>query len=148
MTQKTYQPKIESLKPAWHLLDAEGISLGRLATKIVYFLSGKYRRDYAPHLDNSDYVVVINCAKIKITGKKLRQKKYFRHSGKLGKLKETKLDLLMRERPEKAVFLAVKNMLAKNKLQKRRLVRLKLFVGEKHSFEDKFRVNPPAGGKS
>lgn len=147
MVEKVTKLK-NKMEPVWHLLDASGISLGRLATKIVYLLSGKYRRDYAPHLDNSDCVVVINSGKVKITGKKLKQKKYFRHSGKLGGLKETKLDLIMRERPEKAIFLAVRNMLAKNKLRKRRLVRLKLFVGEKHDYGDKFRVNPPAGGKS
>lgn len=134
---KTYQPKKDQIKREWHLIDAKGEVLGRLATKIAQLLMGKQKPSFAPHLDCGDYVVVINAAKVKVTGKKLENKIYYHHTGYMGGLKEIHLEEMMAKNPARVIWLAVKNMLPKNKLRKQRLKRLKIFADENHPYNDK-----------
>jgi len=123
----------------WHLVDIKDQILGRSATKIARFLIGKDKVGYLPHQDVGDHVVVINAAEVAVTGKKEGQKTYYRHSGYPGALKEETLGKLRERRPEEIVRRAVKGMLPKNKLQKPRMARLRIFAGAEHSFGDKFR---------
>lgn len=136
--QKTYQPNQEEITREWHLIDARGKILGRVASKIAKYLIGKHKVEYVPHLDLGDYVVVTNADKFIVTGKKRKNKKYRRYSGYMGGLKETSLEDLLEKKPKEAIKLAIRNMLPKNKLRKKRLKRLKLFVDEEHPYEDKF----------
>ncbi len=109
-----------------HTIDAKDKVLGRLATKIVPLLRGKHKRDFVPHIDNGDFVVVKNVSEMKITGKKLEQKKYYRHSGYLGGLKETPLKVLFKEKPSEVLKKAVFGMLPKNRLRAKQIKRLKI----------------------
>ena len=136
---KTYQPKASEIKRNWHLLDAQNQILGRLATKIAVLLMGKHKPTFAAHLDSGDYVVVTNCSRIRVTGKKMRDKIYYWHTGYMGGLKQARLEELMTKHPERVIWLAVKNMLPKNKLRKGRLKRLKIFTDGKHPYEEKFK---------
>lgn len=136
--QKTYQPKQEEIQRNWHLINARGKILGRVATEIAKYLIGKHKVNYVPHLDVGDYVVVTNADKFTVTGKKRKNKMYRRHTGYMGGLKEKTLEELLEDKPKQAIKLAVKNMLPKNKLRKKRLKRLKIFVDEDHPYEDKF----------
>jgi large subunit ribosomal protein L13 len=132
---KEQKAKIER---AWHLVDAKDQILGRLATKIVRLLSGKDKVAYVPYLDGGDHVVVINAAEIAVTGKKEKQKTYYRHSGYPGGLRSEALEELRQRRPEEIIRRAVKGMLPKNKLQSSMLKRLHIFAGEEHSFGGNF----------
>jgi len=134
---KTYQPKASEIKRDWHLLDAQNQVLGRLAARIAVLLMGKHKPTFAPHLDGGDYVVVTNCSQMRVTGKKMRDKIYYWHTGYMGGLKQARLEELMAKHPERVIWLAVKNMLPKNKLRKGRLKRLKIFTGGKHPYQDK-----------
>jgi len=116
----------------WYLIDAKDKVLGRLASKIAYILIGKHKVTYSPSYIGGDYVVVINADKIKLTGKKLVQKKYYRHSGHLGNLKEFTAGYLLQKKPEELLRMAVSKMLPKNKLRERMLKRLKIYKGENH----------------
>lgn len=126
------------MKKSWHLIDAKDQILGRLATKIARLLTGKDKVEYVPYLDVGDYVVVINARDVATTGKKERQKIYYRHSGYPGGLKAETLRELRKRRPEEIIRRAVKGMLPKNKLQKSMLRRLHIFAGAEHTFKDKF----------
>lgn len=119
---------------AWHLIDLEGQTLGRVATKIAVLLVGKLKVSQNLNHDWGDYVVAINSDKIKVTGNKLKQKIYYHHSGYPGNLKELSLKSLLEKDSTKVLELAVKNMLPKNKLRRSRLSRLKIFKDEKHNF--------------
>lgn len=119
---------------AWHLIDLEGQTLGRVATKIAVLLMGKLKVNQNLNHDWGDYVVAINSDKIKVTGNKLKQKIYYHHSGYPGNLKELSLKSLLEKDSTKVLELAVKNMLPKNKLRRSRLSRLKIFKDEKHNF--------------
>jgi large subunit ribosomal protein L13 len=130
------------IKRSWHLVDVRDQVLGRTATKIARFLTGKDKVEYVPHLDLGDYVVVINAKEVAVTGKKEKQKIYYRHSGYPGGLRSEALGDLRKRRPEEIVRRAVKGMLPKNKLQKSMLKRLHVFAGEEHPFEDKFKRSP------
>lgn len=134
----TYQPKAKDVKRGWHILDAGELVLGRMASEIVALLMGKHKKTYAPHMDMGDYVVVVNAEKVNLTGRKPEQKIYYRHSGYPGGLKETKFSDLINKNPEKVVELAVRRMLPKNRLNKKRMTRLKVFAGSEHPYEDKF----------
>ena len=136
---KTYQPKEKEVKRNWHLMDAKGEVLGRFATKVAKILIGKNKAEYSAHMDNGDYVVVVNSEKIRVTGKKEFQKKYYRHSGYPGGLKEVSYSKMMETFPERIIIHAVSGMLPGNRLKKLRLARLKIFVGEKHPYEDKLK---------
>ena len=124
------------IKRQWYLFDASKFYLGRLASQIASILIGKHKAEFSPHLDVGDIVVVINASKIKVSGRKLEEKKYFRHTGYTGHLKEFRLKDLLEKKPERVIYLAVKNMLPKNKWQKKRLKRLKIFADSTHPYKD------------
>ena len=130
--QKMYQPKNGELKPEWRVVNADGKTLGRLSSEIATLLQGKHRAGYVPYLNTGDYVIVINAEKIRVTGSKLEQKKYYRHSGYHGGLKETTLQELLATYPERVIQHSVKGMLPKNTPGKRMLSRLKVYAGESH----------------
>ncbi|MCS7286306.1 MAG: 50S ribosomal protein L13 [Anaerolineae bacterium] len=132
MRQRTYRAKPEEIKREWYLVDAAGKTLGRLASEIAKILRGKHKPIYTPHLDCGDYVVVINAAKIKVTGKKLTDKIYYRHSGYMGGLKEIPLWRMLEEHPERVIELAVKRMLPQNRLGRKMIKKLKVYAGENH----------------
>jgi large subunit ribosomal protein L13 len=130
----TYQPKQKEVKRAWHKIDAEGQVLGRLSTKVAALLMGKGKITYSAHMDSGDYVVIINAEKIKVTGKKEQQKKYYTHSGYPGGFREIAYSKLKKENPTKIVELAVKRMLPSNRLRDKRLNRLKIVVGSESPY--------------
>lgn len=119
----------------WYTVDVEGKTLGRVASQIAKILIGKHKPDYTPFLDTGDFVVVINADKIRVTGKKLSDKKYYRHSGYLGGLKEKNLEQMLIDKPEEVIKLAVKRMLPKNRLGRQMLKKLKVYAGESHPHE-------------
>lgn len=132
---KTIMPKpIKGNERKWYIVDAEWQTLGRLATQLAVILKGKNKVDFAPHVDNGDYVVVLNADKFIVTGKKLTDKIYYRHTGYLGGLKETPLEDMLVKKPLKALELAVSGMLPKNKLRSQMISRLKGFTGTEHTF--------------
>lgn len=132
---KTITPKqLKGNERKWYTVDATWKTLGRLATEIAVILKGKNKPSYVPHLDNGDYVVVTNCDKFKVTGKKVTDKMYYRHTGYLGGLKEISLEDLLTKKPTKALEFAVSGMLPKNKLRKGMLSRLKLFTWDEHTY--------------
>ncbi len=137
---KTYQPKQKEVKREWHLINAKSQVLGRMASDIVKYLTGKHKVNYVPHLDMGDYVVVLNAEKVKVTGRKEKQKIYYRHSGYPGGFKEIAYLKLKKEQPEKIIQLAVKRMLPGNRLRDKRMVRLKVVAGEKNPYKDKFKM--------
>jgi len=129
---KTYSPKLAEMKREWFIVDAKDQILGRLCTKIANALRGKDKPTFSPHLDCGDHVIVINADKIKLTGLKLDQKKYYRHSGFPGALKEKTLKVMLEEKPEFVIENAVSGMLPKNRLRKHFLSKLKVYAGEEH----------------
>jgi len=132
---KTITPKqIAATDRKWYVVDATGLTLGRLATKIATVIRGKDKVDFAPHVDNGDYVIVINCDKFAVTGNKMEDKMYHRHTGYLGGLVSTPLGKLLVKKPGKPLEAAVSGMLPKNKLRKNMMMRLKLFAGAEHTY--------------
>lgn len=129
---KTFSQKSESIKREWYLIDASTLPLGKLAVVIADKLMGKSKVTYTPHIDNGDYVVVINAKNLQVTGSKMVDKKYYRHSGFPGGLKELKLEEVIEKDPSYAIKEAVKGMIPKNKLAADRMSRLRVFNGEKH----------------
>ncbi|MCD6407897.1 50S ribosomal protein L13 [bacterium] len=123
---------VKKMEKEWFLIDAEGQILGRLASNIAKILMGKHKPTYTPNIDTGDYVIVVNAEKIKVTGKKLTDKIYYRHSGYLGGLKEETLMSLLSRKPEKVIELAVKGMLPKNKLGRKMIKKLKVYRGPEH----------------
>ena len=136
---KTYQPKQKEVKRSWQLIDAKGEILGRLATKAAGLLTGKGKASYSTHMDMGDNVVVVNAEEIKVTGKKAIQKVYRSHSGYPGGLKEVSFAKLMEKHPERIIEHAVSGMLPDNRLKKGRMARLKVVVGDKNPYEEKFK---------
>jgi large subunit ribosomal protein L13 len=136
---KTFQPKKKDIERNWHIFDAKGQVLGRMATEIARVLLGKAKPKYAPHLDMGDSVVVINAKDVELTGRKMQNKVYYRHSGYPGGLKEEKISDLMKKNPEKVIERAVSGMLPKNRLHDQRMRRLKVFADDKHPYKDKFK---------
>jgi len=130
--KKTFMLKKEDVKRDWYIVDAAGKTLGRLATEIAKILMGKHKVTYTPHVDNGDFVIVINADKIHVTGKKLDKKIYYKHTGYFGHLKEETLRQKLQKKPEELIYLAVKGMLPKNKLRKEMLKRLKVYAGPEH----------------
>jgi len=131
--------KNSDVKREWHLIDAKDKVLGRLASEIAELLIGKQKKDYTPHIDAGDFVVVINAAEIAVTGNKEDDKKYYRHSGFPGGLKVRTLGELRETFPERIIEKAVKNMLPKNKLQSPRMTRMKVFAGAEHPHATHFK---------
>ena len=130
---KTYSQKTAEIKREWWVIDASTIPLGKLAVVIADKLMGKSKVTYTPHIDNGDYVVVTNAKNIVVTGNKMVDKKYYRHSGYPGGLKELKLEEVIEKDPSRVVREAVKGMLPKNKLAAERLKRLRVFEGAEHT---------------
>jgi len=130
----TYTPwvKKEEVKRNWYLIDAKDKILGRLASQIAFMLQGKHRPDYTPHVDQADFFVIINADKIRLTGKKLEKKIYWRHTGYMGGLKLETAKRLLERKPEQLIYLAVKRMLPRNRLRKRLLKKLKIYAGPEH----------------
>ncbi len=122
----------EDVKREWYVVDATDKVLGRLASEIAKVLMGKHKPQYTPHADMGDFVVVLNAHRVKTTGKKLKQKMYRWHSGYPSGLKERSLEWMLQHHPERVIYLAVKRMLPKNKLRKRRLKRLKVYASDTH----------------
>jgi len=139
MTFRTKTTKAKDIRRGWHLLDAKGEILGRLAVKIAGLLMGKTKPYFVDYLDCGDYVVIINAKKIKVSGNKFKNKLYRRHSGYPGGFRELTFEQLMQRDPRKIIQQAVKGMLPKNKLRDKRMSRLKIFVDENHIYEDKLK---------
>jgi large subunit ribosomal protein L13 len=129
---KTYNAKPGEIERRWLVVDAEGKNLGRLATRIADALRGKGKPQFTPHVDTGDFVVVVNAEKITVTGKKLDEKIYYRHSGYPGGLKQRTLREQLERRPTEVIRVAVKGMLPKNKLAARQLTKLKVYSGPEH----------------
>jgi large subunit ribosomal protein L13 len=132
---KTYSAKPREIEQSWYLVDAEGETLGRLATEIADVLRGKRKPAYTPHVDTGDFVVVVNAEKIRVTGNKLEQKIYYRHSGYPGGLRQRTLAEQLQRRPEEVIRKAVKGMLPKNRLAAAQLRKLKVYAGPEHPHE-------------
>jgi large subunit ribosomal protein L13 len=129
---KTYSAKPKEIEQHWYLVDAEGQTLGRLATRIADTLRGKRKPEYTPHIDTGDFVVVVNAEKIAVTGKKREDKVYYRHSGYPGGLRERTLGEELERRPTEVLRTAVKGMLPRNRLARRQLTKLKIYAGPEH----------------
>ena len=129
---RTFSAKPAEVKRDWYVVDASGRTLGRLATEIATRLRGKHKPIYTPHVDTGDYIVVVNAAKIRVTGNKLKDKVYQHHTGYIGNLKSISLEKLLAKSPEQVIMRAVKGMLPKNKLGAAMLKKLRVFGGPEH----------------
>ena len=129
---KTYSAKPKDVEQRWFVVDAEGQTLGRLATRIANTLRGKGKPEYTAHVDTGDFVVVVNAEKIHVTGKKLEQKRYYRHSGYPGGLRSRTLAEQLDRRPTEVIRAAVKGMLPRNRLARRQITKLKVYAGPEH----------------
>ena len=129
---RMHQPKASELKPEWHVIDAEGQTLGRISSDIARLLQGKHRSTYVPYMNTGDFVVVINAEKVEVTGNKREQKIYYSHSGYHGGLKEIKLQQLLDSHPDRVIKQSVKGMLPKNIPGRKMLSRLIVYAGETH----------------
>ncbi|MGZ4289689.1 MAG: 50S ribosomal protein L13 [Gaiellaceae bacterium] len=132
---KTYSAKPGEVTREWYLVDAEGKTLGRLATQIADTLRGKRKPQYTPHVDTGDFVIVVNAEKIQVTGNKLDQKRYYRHSGYPGGLRSRTLREQLDRRPTEVLRVAVKGMLPKNRLARQQITKLKIYAGPEHPHE-------------
>jgi len=129
---KTYSPKAKDIERKWWVIDAADKTLGKIATQVANLLRGKHKPIYAPHIDTGDYVVVINAAKVKVTGKKAEQKTYYRHSGYPGGLKSQNFEQLISKDPARVIELAVKGMVPHNNLGRAMFKKLKVYAGNEH----------------
>ncbi len=129
---KTYSAKAENLKHAWYLVDAQGKVLGRLASRLALRLRGKHKPEYTPHVDTGDFIVVVNAAKIRVTGRKAADKKYYRHTTHPGGIRETSFAKLQATHPTRVLERAVRGMLPKGPLGYAMLKKLKVYAGETH----------------
>ncbi|MGD9567258.1 MAG: 50S ribosomal protein L13 [Sedimentibacter sp.] len=132
---KCFLAKPNEVNRAWYVIDAEGKTLGRLATEVAKILRGKHKAIYTPHVDTGDFVIIVNADKVVLTGKKLDQKMYRHHSLYPGGLKETPYRKLFETKPEQPVYLAVKGMLPKNSLGRQMLKKLKVYAGPEHNHQ-------------
>ena len=129
---KTHQVTPDQITRRWYLVDAEGQTLGRLASRVAQILRGKHKPIYTPHMDTGDHVLVVNAEKVRLTGKKLDQKRYYRHSGYPGGLKETPIRRMLETHPERVVELAIKGMMPKGKLGRSMTRKLRVYAGPEH----------------
>lgn len=132
MTTKTYAVKSGEIQREWRVVDADGATLGRLATQIAVLLRGKHRATFSTHIDTGDPVIVVNAAKIKVTGRKLQAKQYVRHSGYPGGLRVESLERLLSRRPEEVIRRAVRGMIPQNRLGERMMRKLHVYAGAEH----------------
>ena len=130
---KSFMASPSTVERKWYVVDAEGKTLGRLASEVANVLRGKNKPTYTPHIDTGDYVIVVNAEKVKVTGKKLDQKIYYHHSDYVGGMKETTLREMLAKKPEKVVELAVKGMLPKGPLGRQMLKKLHVYAGPEHN---------------
>jgi large subunit ribosomal protein L13 len=129
---KTFSAKPSDIERNWYVVDAKGKVLGRLATAISVVLRGKNKATFTPHMDTGDFVIVVNAGKVKLTGNKLMDKKYYSHTGYPGGLKETTAGKLLNEKPERVLISAVRGMLPKNRLGRQLIKKLKIYPGPEH----------------
>lgn len=132
---KTFMAKAAEVEKKWYVVDVQGKVLGRAASEVAKILRGKHKPQYTPHVDTGDYVIVLNADKIVLTGKKLDQKYYRRHTGWIGHLKEVKYRRLLDTKPERVFELAVKRMLPSNSLGRAMFKKLKVYAGDKHNHQ-------------
>lgn len=132
---KTFMANAQTVERKWYVVDADGMTLGRLASQVAAILRGKNKPTYTPNCDTGDHVIVINAAKVVLTGKKLDQKVYYHHSGYVGGLKETKYSKLMAEKPEFAVKHAILGMMPKGPLGRQMARKLRVYAGAEHEHE-------------
>ncbi len=130
---KTFSAKPAEVRRDWYVVDATGKTLGRLSTEIAHRLRGKHKPEYTPHVDTGDYIVVVNAAKVRVTGNKMQDKMYHHHTGYIGNLKSISLEKLLDEAPERAIEHAVKGMLPRGPLGRKMLGKLRVFAGPEHS---------------
>jgi large subunit ribosomal protein L13 len=135
MKMKTYSLSSKDVEERWHVVDAADQTLGRVATQVTHLLRGKYRPTYTPHMDNGDFVVVINAGQVRVTGAKSRQKIYYSHTGYPGGLNETPYLRVMERHPERIVQAAVKGMIPHNRLGRKIFRHLKVYAGSEHPHE-------------
>ncbi len=128
----TFMPKAEDIERKWYVVDASQYNLGRLCTEVATILRGKHKPIYTPHVDTGDYVIVVNAAKVKVTGKKLQQKKYYHHSDYVGGMKVTDLKTMLAKHPERVIEHAVKGMLPKGTLGRQMYKKLFVYAGPEH----------------
>jgi large subunit ribosomal protein L13 len=129
---KTFVANSETRQRDWYVVDAEGKTLGRLATRIADTLRGKHKPEYTPHVDTGDFVIVVNAEKVAVTGNKLQDKRYWRHSGHPGGIRSRTLGEMLDQRPEEVIRKAVRGMLPRNRLARRQLTKLKIYAGPDH----------------
>ena len=132
---KSYMARPREVERKWRLIDAEGQTLGRLATEIARFLRGKDKPQYTPHVDTGDFVVVVNAEKVVVTGRKAEQKVYYRHTGYPGGLKETSYEVMLGRKPTEILRKAVRGMMPKTRLGRQQLRKLKIYAGPEHPHE-------------
>jgi large subunit ribosomal protein L13 len=132
MTQKTYSPKATEITRDWHVIDAAGVPLGRLASQVAQLLRGKHKPTWTPHLDTGDHVIVLNAERVVLTGAKMDQKMYYRHSGYPGGFRATPVRVEMEKRPERVVERAVRGMVPHTTLGKQQLRKLHVYAGAEH----------------
>jgi large subunit ribosomal protein L13 len=130
--QKTFSPKAKEITRDWHVIDASGVPLGRLASQVAQLLRGKHKPTYAPHLDSGDHVIVLNAGSVVLTGAKLDQKKYYRHSGYPGGFRTTSVKVELEKRPERVIERAVRGMVPHTSLGKVQLGHLHVYAGGTH----------------
>ncbi len=132
---KTFSAKPENVKHDWYVVDASGKTLGRLASEIARRLRGKHKPEYTPHVDTGDYIVVINAARVRVTGRKAKDKIYYRHTGYIGNLKSISFEKLLAKKPERVIELAVKGMLPRNPLGRAMFRKLRVYPGAEHAHQ-------------
>ncbi len=132
MNNVTYSIKKEEIESKWYIIDAANKPLGRVATEAAKLLRGKHKPTFTPHLDNGDHVIILNCKDVILTGNKLNQKLYRRHSGYIGGMKETSAKVMLEKNPEKAMTLAIKGMLPHNTLGRKQGMKLHVYAGSTH----------------
>ena len=130
---KTYMANPDKIERKWYVVDADGCTLGRLASGVASVLRGKNKPQFTPHVDTGDYVIVVNAEKVKVTGKKLQQKVYYNHSDYVGGMRETTLAELLAKKPEKVIELAVKGMLPKGPMGRDMIKKLHVYAGPEHA---------------
>ena len=130
---KTFSAKNHDIDRNWYLVDAQNKTLGRLSTEIASRLRGKHKPIYTPHVDTGDYIVVVNASKIRVTGKKMTDKVYYKHTGYIGNLKSENLEIMLEKYPEKVLMKSVRGMLPKSKLGRAMIKKLRVFAGPEHT---------------
>ena len=130
---KTFSAKPAEVRRDWYVIDADGKTLGRMATEIARRLRGKHKAEYTPHVDTGDYIVVVNAEKMRVSGNKMKNKMYHHHTGYIGNLKSISLEKLMQKAPTRAIEIAVKGMLPKNPLGRAMFKKLKVYAGPEHT---------------